>query len=324
MSVDLRKLIATRSYMVAIRASEICDKLLAELKTSGFWQLKSKRPKSAIFSLDYKENYAKLSCAYDGKAITETNMALKRVEYDSDPFKCYQFVQKQILNWVPTELAYIILEESVIGCIVQATCKPMLYFKLVREIDHEESDPQNVRIENEAFLDDVFIGGLGAKEIQEKAEVNRLELLINDVNNRQITERIYEMLRDATTCVLLMGWVGTDCLPKLKELKSMGVTVRSITHKPNEFKSPVPADIQKGYPELIGIIGLDNVSINPLLHGRACIVDNKALIGSMDFNSHSLSGEHIEFAIYTEDADTVRSLRSYFESMFKPLKEAEK
>lgn len=324
MSVDLRKLIATKSYIVALKASEICDKVLAELSTSGFWQLESKRPKSATFTLNYKECYARSSVAYDGKPLTEANFALKRAEYDSNELKGVNFTQQQFLSEVPAQLAYIILEESVVGCIVKTICKPILYYKIIKQFKYEESDLQNVRIENEAFLDDIFIGGLGAKEIHEKAEVNRWELLINDVNNRQITERIYEMLRDATTCVLLMGWVGTDCLPKLKELKNVGVTIRSITHKPSELKSPVPADIQKGYADLIGIIGLKNVSVNPMLHGRACIVDNKALIGSMDFNSHSLSGEHIEFAIYTEDADIVRSLRSYFESMFKPLKEAEK
>jgi hypothetical protein len=214
-----------------------------------------------------------------------------------------------------------VLEESVVGCIVRATCKPMLYVKIVRHIRHEESDLQNVRIQCEEFLDHVFVGGLGAKEISEKVEVSRFELLINDVNNRQITERIYEMLRDATTCVLLMGWVGTDCLPKFKELKTAGITIRAVTHNPNERKAPVDPDIQKSYSELVDILGLENVSVNRLLHGRALIVDNKALIGSMDLNSDSLSGEHIEFAIYTEDVDVVRSLRAYFEKMFKPLKE---
>jgi phosphatidylserine/phosphatidylglycerophosphate/cardiolipin synthase-like enzyme len=118
-----------------------------------------------------------------------------------------------------------------------------------------------------------------------------------------------------------MGWVGTDCLPKFKELKTAGITIRAVTHNPNERKAPVDPDIQKSYSELVDILGLENVSVNRLLHGRALIVDNKALIGSMDLNSDSLSGEHIEFAIYTEDVDVVRSLRAYFEKMFKPLKE---
>jgi len=322
MSVDLRKLIAKKSYLVAIRASEICEKLLSELNVPySFWRVESKRLKSATFGLDYKENYAFSSVVCEGKPGTEMNFALKRAEYDSNPLKCYTFVQQYTLNEIPAELMYIVLEESVAGCIVKAVCKPMLYFKIIKHIPHEESDLQNVRIESEEFLDHIFVGGLGAKEISEKVEVSRFELLINDVNNRQITERIYEMLRDATTCVLLMGWVGTDCLPKFKELKTAGITIRAVTHNPSERKAPVDPDIQKSYSELVDILGLENVSVNRSLHGRALIVDNKALIGSMDLNSDSLSGEHIEFAVYTEDVDVVRSLRAYFEKMFKPLKE---
>lgn len=324
MSVDLSKLIARKRYLVPIKASELCDKLLAELNVDDFWSIGARHSKSADLSLNYKEVYARGSVALEGKPMIETNFVLKRVEFDSNPLKCHTFAQENRLNESPAQIMYIVLEERMDGCIVKAICKPMLFFKIVRHISYEESDFQNVHIQCEEFLDHIFIGGLGAKEIPEKAEVNRWELLINDVNNRQITDRVYEMLRDATTHVLLMGWVGTDCLPKLKELKNAKVAIRSITHKPSESKSPVPADIQKGYAELIDLIGLSNVSANSLLHGRALLVDNKALIGSMDFNSHSLSGEHIEFAIYTEDVHTVRSLRSYFENMFKPLKEAEK
>lgn len=325
MSVDLRKLIAKKTYLVAMKSSKICKKLLNELNATPYsWRLKTKLSRSATFGLNYKEHYAFASLAYDGKRRTKENLALKRAEYDMDPIKCTTFVQQQFLDEIPVELMYIVLEESVAGCIVKAICKPILYFKIVREIPYQESDPQNIRIRCEEFLDHIFIGGLGAKEISEETKITRWELLINDINNRQITERIYEMLRDATTCVLMMGWIGTDCLPKLNELKNAGVTIRAVTHKPGEFKASPPKDIQKGYAELIKLIGLNNISVNPLLHGRALIVDNKALVGSMDLNAYSLSGQHVEFAIYTEDVDTVRRLRSYFESMFKPLKEAEK
>lgn len=324
MSVDLNKLIAKKSYLVPIKASEICEKLLKELNISDHWVVVETHPRSATFKLDYREKYANFKLAHENKQLTQRNLTLKRMEFDTNPFKWGTWVQEQLVNEVPAELRYIVSEENLTGCIVRASCKPVLYYKITRQIPYPDSDLQNVRIQCEEFLDHVFIGGLGAKEMPERGEVSGWKLLINDVHNRQITEKIYEMLRDATTCVLLMGWVGTDCLPKLKELKSKGVTIRSITHKPNEFKSPVPADIQKGYGELIELLGLNNISVNPLLHGRALIVDNKALIGSMDFNSHSLSGQHVEFAIYTEDADTVRSLRSYFESIFKPLKETEK
>ena len=324
MSVDLEKLIARKSYLVPFKASDLCEKILEQLKVTGPWKISSKHPNSGVFGIDYSIRYALFVLVDQEKEITPEEIEKKKTEFQKNPSKGISLVQKETVNEEPNELNYIVIEERPDSCIVKATCKPILYHKIIRHVEHPESNPQDVRIRNEEFLDEIFIGGLGGKEIQERKESSRWELLINDVNNRQITERIYEMLRDATTCVLLIGWVGTDCLPKLKELKNAGVTIRSVTHKPSELKAPVPADIQKGYAELVELISLNNISVNPLLHGRALIVDNKALIGSMDFNSHSLSGEHVEFAIYTEDVDTVRSLRSYFEEMFKPLKEAEK
>jgi phosphatidylserine/phosphatidylglycerophosphate/cardiolipin synthase-like enzyme len=196
-----------------------------------------------------------------------------------------------------------------------------MYRKIIRGLTREESDLQEIRLACEEFLDDVFIGGIGGKEMQEVKEVSRWEFLINDTHVRQITERIYEMLSKATTCVLFFGWFGTELIPKLKELKDSGLTIRAITHKPAERKAPAPEEIQKGYAELTALLGLNNISTNSLVHGRAIIVDNKALVGSMDLNAFSLSGEHVEFAIYTEDPSTVRSLRAYFEKIFKPLKE---
>jgi phosphatidylserine/phosphatidylglycerophosphate/cardiolipin synthase-like enzyme len=130
------------------------------------------------------------------------------------------------------------------------------------------------------------------------------------------------MLANATTCILFIGWFGTECIPKLKELKDAGLTIKAITHKPGERKGPAPEEIQKGYAELATLLGLDNLSVNPLVHGRAIVVDNKALAGSMDLNAFSLRGEHAEFAVYTEDPFTVRSLKAYFDKVFKPLNEA--
>ena len=52
------------------------------------------------------------------------------------------------------------------------------------------------------------------------------------------------------------------------------------------------------------------------IEGRARIVDNKAIIGSIDLDSYSLTGPRIEFAVYTEDVEIVRKLRSYFKQKF--------
>jgi hypothetical protein len=257
----------------------------------------------------------------EGRPFTSENIAEKIKEYNSNPLECFKKLFEGLMDNLPIHLSYVVQEERMDGCIIKASCKPVLYFTVAKEFEHGNVDLQDVRLQGEEFLDEIFIGGLGGKETQEAREVNRLEFLINDTHIRQITERIYDMLSKATTCVLFFGWFGTELIPKLKELKDAGLTVRTVTHKPAELKAPVPEQIQKGYAELIALLGLDNVSVNPLVHGRAVIVDNKALVGSMDLNAFSLSGEHIEFAIYTEDPSAVRTLRTYFEKIFKPLKE---
>lgn len=320
MSVDLSKLIARKTYFVPVKTSGLFETISRQLLPSDMWLGGAERTRSGCFITNYREKYARLSVAREEKPMKEKHFAAKRREYDKNPFKCHSKVQEWVLNNVPSELSYVVMEERADGSIVDVTCKPMLYFKITRRIDYELSDLQDVRIRGEEFLDQVFIGGLGGKEVRQVKDVSASELLINDIHHRQITERIYKMLQGATTCVLLMGWVGTELLPKLKELTNVGVTVRAITHKPSELKAPVPRGVQKGYTELTKLIGLSNVSVNPLLHGRGIIVDNKAMVGSMDFNAHSLSGGHVEFALYTEDVDIVRILRSYFDKMFKPLK----
>lgn len=320
MSIDLDKIIARKKYLVPAKSSDVWQATLKQLNVTDTWGVRRWHPRSVTFGLDYKEKYARFVLAQEGKPRTDENIAVKKAEYETNPVKYQTTMQEATTNHTPEELHYIISEERVDSCIVNAICRPMLYYKIVRELRFGTPDLQDIRLRSEEFLDEIFIGGLGSKEIQEAKTETTWELLVNDARNRQIQDRIYEMLKEATTSVFLMGWIGTDCIPKIKELKDANITVKAITHKPGEFKSPVPQELQKGYTELISLIGLDNVSTNPLLHGRALIVDNKVLVGSMDLNAHSLSGEHIEFAIYTEDAATVRKLRDYFETTFKPLK----
>jgi len=324
MSVDLNKLIAKKRYLVPIEASQLSRALFDQLNIIGTWIIMSSRPKSARFCVNYEKEYARMILMNEGKPVTEENIALKAKEFEKNPIKCGDIVQLGSSDERPAEVLYIIAEETVEGCVVDTTCRPMVYSKIARHLGCEIPDElrvQAIRMRSEEFLNEVFIGGLGAKKSSERKENVTWEILINDVSNRQITHRVYKMLEDATTRILLMGWIGTELLPKLKELKDVGVAVKAITHKPSELKGHVPRGLQKGYTELTKMLGLDNVSVNPLLHGRAIIVDNKAIVGSMDFNAHSLSGEHIEFGIYTEDVNVVRKLGSYFEKMFRPLKE---
>lgn len=129
------------------------------------------------------------------------------------------------------------------------------------------------------------------------------------------------MLEQATGEVILCGWIGTLLLPKLKEINQKGVNIRMITHKDTELKGkPGHRDVQTAFKGLISMIGKDNISIRPECHCRVVVVDNKALIGSMDINAISLTGSHRELAIYTEDTEIVRNLRKYFNDIFSPLK----
>jgi len=323
MSIDLTKLIARKSYFIPTKVSQLCKEVLAQLIVDdSSWHIETEHPKSAIFSPIWKTKFCLSSLDQEGKPPNAENIAAKEKEYNSDRFGCYKILLEALMDNIPINLRYVVQEERTDGCIIKVSCRPVLYYTAAKGFAHGNADLQDVKLQGEEFLDEIFIGGLGGKEIQEVKEVSRWEFLINDTHTRQITERIYDMLSRATTCVLFFGWFGTELIPKLKELKEAGLTVKTITHKPAERKAPAPEEIQKGYAELIKLLGLDNVSVNSLLHGRAVIVDNKALVGSMDLNAFSLSGEHIEFAIYTEDPSTVRSLRAYFEKLFKPLKES--
>jgi hypothetical protein len=321
MSIDLAKLIADKTYVVPGKSVDLCTRVFAQLNVNDDWTISVERPRSAIFRVNWEERYVLSSLSGKQMKDKERVTAAARKKFNANRHLCTVALQERTVDNYPAEVSYIVAEDRADGCAVKAASKPMLYINIVRGNKHGQPDLQDVRIQGEEFLDQIFIGGLRGKEIQEVKQVSRWELLFNDTHVRQITDRINEMLSKAATCVLFFGWFGTEFIPKFKELKEAGLTIRAITHKPAERKAPVPEEMQKGFAELAKLLGLDNVSVNPLVHGRAIIVDNKALVGSMDLNAFSLSGEHVEFAIYTEDPSTVRRLKAYFDQTFKPLKE---
>jgi len=214
------------------------------------------------------------------------------------------------------------------GCTCNVRCFPTLYEKLSLEMidanEVDEFDVQDAIITCESFVEDIF-ADLSATLISEKRKESlkpTAQLLINDQVSRQILNKMEEMLDQATGEVLLCGWIGTLLLPKLKEMKQKGVNIRVVTHKAKELKGkPGHQDVQRAFRELVSMLGKDNVSIRPECHCRFVVVDNKALIGSMDLNAISLTGSHRELAIYTEDPEIVRDIRRYFKGIFSPLSE---
>lgn len=323
-TVSLDKLIARKTFFVPAKSSVLHKLVSTQLDLDDRpWQSDAAHPRSGKLSLNLQLLWAAAHLVEKGLPETGADSEKALAKFQKDVFKHSREILKRIIENIPYRVHFVVTEEKTDGCLCEATCYPALYQQLVMDVEVEcnEADVQDARLRCEEFLVDIFVGGLGAKEIVEKVAPSRWELLINDVDCRHVTDRVHEMLTRATGEILVMGWVGTDCLPKLKELVGKGVTVQAVTHKPSEMKSPVPKDIQQGYTNLVKILGTSNVSIDRELHGRAVIVDNKALIGSMDLNSFSLSGEHREFAVYTEDADTVRKMRAYFKKIFVPLKE---
>jgi len=324
-SIDLSKSIARKQFSVPIKSVALHELILKQLRlVEVAWRSDVKRTRSGTFHIDWGVMWARLSLASEGSPFTQNNVRKKMVKYDKKILEYRREIIYQTVRSQPCEIHYVVTEDMIDRCVCEATCFPALFLGIARykisKIECDETDIRLARQQCEEFLVDIFVGGLGGKEVIERKVVSQLEFLINDVDYRQITDCINHMLQQATGEVLLMGWVGTDCLPKLKELKNAGITIQAVTHKPTEMKAPLPKDIQQGFTNLVKMLGKTNVSTNRELHGRALVVDNKALIGSMDFNSFSLSGEHREFAVYTEDIETVRKLRAYFKRIFVPLK----
>ena len=328
---DLNRIIANKSYRVSMPPETVfeeVEKFLCPIEIfpgCKEWTIRLKKgDRLRIFYLNPVYYFVVLNM--DIKSSIAERIKLKD-DYYKDRMKNLNIFIESKRNNQPYNLEILISDINKKGCICNAMCKPMLYLKLSSENismeDVNEFMIQDSYYEVLQFLDQVFIGGLGAKPIEEPPVIShRLELLVNNTNRREITERIDSLLDEATGEILISGWIGTHFIPQLKELKREDITIRFITHKPQEAKGqPWRGDIEKAYEELCRDFGLENICIDPTMHGRMVIVDNKALIGSMDLNSYSLTGAHTEFAIYTDEPEIVRRLREQFNAKFKPIEE---
>lgn len=328
--IDLDRLVVRKSYFVPIPLNDLKDAIIRELDASDppiykhhAWFIRQEHKKCLTFERWY--GYLHIREESIGKRTREVVEKIAK-EYDA---KVSEFFYKVLTNYAGAELdslfVYITSTEAN-GCYINVECLPILY-RQVRQVhkEAEEYEIQDAYLTCERLVRFIFEGGLSSTlvtEEQRKVLEPETVLLVNDSFTRQITERIDVMMTNATGEILILGWVGTYFINKLREMKRKGIKIRVITHKPKELKKdrPLSQEISKGYKELIQIAGLEYISIRPDLHGRAIIVDSKALVGSMDLNSYSLGGSHIEFAVYTEDPEIVRRLRRHFDHMFVPLK----
>ncbi len=327
--IDLNRLIIRKSYFIPIKLEALKNAIFKELNSSDppifdhyRWNISEEHERCWTFEVNIRFMFIREQTL--GKKNKKLVKKLAN-QFDSDVHK-YYFETLSKLFGHKADLIYVYVTKTESnGCYVDVECLPCLYRQIQQvEKKAEEYQIQDAYLACERFTKYIFEGGLsGTLMSEEKRKIPQIEpvLLFNNSSIRQITEKIQEMIENATSEILILGWVGTYVINKLEEVKKKGVNIRAITHKPKELKDrTVLNEISKGYKEIIRIAGLDCVSIRPDLHGRALIVDSKAIIGSMDLNSQSLSGSHIEFGIYTEDPELIRQLRKYFNHLFTPLK----
>lgn len=327
--LDLNRLIGIKKYRVGLSLSEVFEEiekfLCQEELLPGYrqWDVTSVGTRYRAFerSLMWTFIASKMKVHPTRKEIKQLEK-----EFDEDVPGHSDEILDGYRHELPYEMYVLILDVDDLGCVCQAECRSALYEKLCKQhitLD-AVSDFQISRsyLESLSFLDKVFIGVLGAKPILDiPVKSPDIELLMNDTQQREITELIDSLLDKATGEVLICGWIGTHFIPKLRELENEGIKIRFITHQPSEAKNqPWRSEINQAFKKLCSHIGKENICTDPNMHGRIIIIDNKALIGSMDLNAYSLTGAHTEFAIYTEQPKIVRRLRNVFNSKFKPLK----
>jgi len=333
-TIDLERLIVRQTYFIPIQKPNLKDAILQEL-TATYptiagrypWGLSEEHKSSFVFlrSTEYLFFQGHLWGKNEKREEFSKLVREKSREFEKLGTKAFLTTLRGTVSDAPRHIHVRIVGIEENGCLCKVECLPTLYDKLeyLKDFSPTDFEIQSSYLTCKRFLETIFESGLNAtltSEDKKKLLKPTAQLLINDQASHQIFGKIEEILRQATGEVLLCGWIGTLLLPKLKEMKQKGVNIRVITHKANELKGKLGhQEVQRAFKELISFIGKDNISIRPECHCRVVVVDNKALIGSMDLNSASLQGSHRELAIYTEDSEIVRNLRKYFNGIFSPL-----
>jgi len=334
--IDLDRLIVRQTYFIPIESSQLMSKIKGELNASDptivgqtRWVLERVHGLSCHFTLNIK--YAFLfdeTYGMDLRKKKNIELAKEKLkEYSEKGAEAFYSKIKSIRPEIPADLYVSVIRKEKDGCLCKTECSSHLQNKLrfLENFKTSDFEMQTAYLESKRFLEMIFESGLTATlVIEEKKDLSRptMEYLVNNISSDQIAKKIETMLNGAIGEILIFAWIGTILLKKLRELKEKGVEIKVITGNVKLVRQDLMRkEKELAMKELIQIVGKDHISIKPEFHGRAIIVDNKALIGSMDLDSYSLTGTRIEFATYTEDPEAVRNLRNYFNQIFTPLKE---
>ena len=150
----------------------------------------------------------------------------------------------EIDNCTPEKITIDTIACEPQGYRIEVECLPVLYFNITKnKVTCDEIDIQDANAVSERLLRTIFVGGLNGTlvsgERQDQSKMNSTELLINDVKTHQISQKLEKTLESATGEVLIMAWMGTILLTKLRALKSKGVEIRVITGLVKDIRQDV-------------------------------------------------------------------------------------
>lgn len=334
--MDLTRLFGEKTYRVNLPPDKVFEEIRNNLRPNSVvesivgceqWLAPDKAKGSISYMLNPQYSYLVKFLS----PFTDTRGIESKRKFEELSKKYHQngdeIAAKEILNLrheIPESLDIFVSNATVSSCVCHALCMPAIYTKISKRMvsinDLDEFTVQNAHFTSLRFLDQIFIGALNGEPIEEIPTLPQARLVTNASLTRDITNLVDDLLQKATGEVLICGWIGTRCVPKLRELVSKGVKVRIITHQPSDAKNqPFRDEVHEAFNLLCSYVGKENICADDNMHGRTIIVDNKALIGSMDLTSSSLTGPHTEFAIYTEQPESVLELRNLFNARFKPI-----
>ncbi len=330
--MDSMALKAERKYHIDFSVSELFKRVNKILNPTNRyngtfrWQLLDKGDNYRLYTLNPKWHFL-INSMVDLNDITKIKSDQKKYDdFSMQKLTTYlhDFLASLRYN-VPFCLRLMIINSTGSDAVIIAECFSVMYEMIDRNIakpkDFQDFEKVTCKYECEKFLDRIFLSERNGKIIIEKNNQKFEDKLFVNNGCREITPLIDSLLTNATGEILICGWIGTQFIPQMIKLINDGIKIRLITHQPSEAKNqPWRSEIQKAFQQLCDNLGKENICVDPTMHGRILIVDNKAIVGSMDLTSASLIGPHTEFAIYTERPEIVKRLRRIFNFTFKPMK----